>query len=245
MNGEEQHVMRPLTVAVAQPICVPKNLQVNASEHARMICQAGARLVVFPELSLTGYELDADPIALNDTSVAIIAGACRRAGAIALVGAPVAGRSGRVHIGTLLIGPGRVAVAYRKSYLGDDESARFVPGSGAVVLRISGWRVGLGICKDTGVDRHIADVAELGIDLYAAGLVLHAHELPVQEQRAANIARTCNSYVAFASFAGSTGGGYACTVGESSIWSKDGRAISRAGAEPGHIASVTLGTAEP
>ena len=184
----------PLTIAVAQPRCAAKNVRLNAVEHAATIRRINARLVVFPELSLTGYELDA-------------------AGA---------------------------EIAYRKSYLGGDEPQWFAPGNGAVVIDLDGWRVGLGICKDTGVDEHVADVAALGVDLYVAGLVHLPEELDVQEERAARIARACDSYVGFASFAGPTGGGYSSTAGVSSIWAADGTALARAGTEPGDAARRSL-----
>jgi len=54
---------RPVAIAVAQPTCRASDLAWNAIEHARLILTAKARLVVFPELSLTGYELNAEPVA--------------------------------------------------------------------------------------------------------------------------------------------------------------------------------------
>jgi predicted amidohydrolase len=53
----------PLRVAVAaQPPCVPYDVEANAATHAAAIRAARARVVVFPELSLTGYQLDAEAI---------------------------------------------------------------------------------------------------------------------------------------------------------------------------------------
>ena len=56
----------PLMVAVAQPPCVAHDVAANARAHASAIRAAGARVVLFPELSLTGYELDADPVVPGD-----------------------------------------------------------------------------------------------------------------------------------------------------------------------------------
>jgi predicted amidohydrolase len=230
----------PLTVAVAQPRCTPKEVRANALEHADAIRRAGARLVVFPELSLTGYELDAEPVALDDGVLAPIVEACAETGAVALVGAPVAGGNGSNQIATLHVDAGGARVVYRKQYLGGDEPDRFAAGDGPVAIDVDGWRVGLGICKDTGVAAHVADVAALGVDLYAAGLVHRPDELAEQEERAAGIARACDAYVAFASFAGATGGGYDRTAGDSSIWSPDGTRLVRTGTEPGEVGAATL-----
>ena len=226
----------PLTIAVVQPRCEPKDVRSNALEHAAAIRRAAARVVAFPELSLTGYELDAEPVSIDDGLLSPIVDSCAETGAVALVGAPVAGR----HIATLLVGAGGARIAYRKGYLGGDEPQWFAPGDGPVVIDVDGWRVGLGICKDTGVAEHVADMAALGVDVYVAGLVHLPEELDEQEERAARIARACDAYVAFASFAGPTGGGYGSTAGISSIWAPDGTALVRAGGEPGDLVRATL-----
>jgi predicted amidohydrolase len=78
-----------LTVAAVQPACAAKDVAANARTHADAIRAAGARLVVFPELSVTGYELDADPVSLE--ALDEIVAACSETDSIALVGAPIAG----------------------------------------------------------------------------------------------------------------------------------------------------------
>ena len=231
----------PLTVAAVQPACTPKDVRANALEHARAIREAGARLVVFPELSLTGYELDAAPVSPDDEALAPIREACAETGTIALVGAPVAGAEGELHIGVLGVSGEGAAVLYRKTYLGGDEPGRFSPGAGPAALDLDGWRIGLGVCKDTGVAEHIADTAALDVDVYAAGLVHLPEELEEQESRAVRIARACDAYVVLASFAGATGGGYDRTAGVSSVWTAAGEPIARAGTEPGGIARAILG----
>ena len=234
-------MLAPLSVAAAQPRCAAKDVQGNAAAHAELIRNARARIVVFPELSLTGYELDADPIALDDPALDVIVGACEETDSVALVGAPIRGPGFRRHIGVLQVDATGVTPAYRKCFLGGEETAHFVPGNGPVVIEVDGWRAGLGICKDTGVDQHISQTAALNIDVYFAGLVHEPNELEIQEQRAIQIAQACNSYVGFASFAGPTGGGFDQTAGVSSLCSPAGSPIARAGADPDDFAHATLG----
>jgi predicted amidohydrolase len=229
-----------LTIAAAQPRCVTKDVGSTAVEHASMIRTPEARLIVFPESSLTGYDLDVKPISPNDDVLTDIVEACADTESVELIGAPVAGGAGTVQICVLLVSPSGAKVAYRKSYLGGDEPTRFSPGNGPAALEIDGWRIGLGICKDTGVGQHIADTAALNIDLYVAGVVHLPNELAMQEERAVRIALACRAYVAFASFAGATGGGFDHTAGVSSIWTPDGIPIARAGVEPGDLARATL-----
>jgi predicted amidohydrolase len=231
----------PLTIAVAQPVCLPYDVAANAVIHAATIRSAGARVVVFPELSLTGYELDAPPITADDPRLAPIVEACAESGSWALVGAPVAGEAGKVHIAMLAIDGNGARVAYRKMWLGGSEAGRLSPGSEPVVLEVDGWRLGLAICKDTGVPQHAADTAALGIDAYVAGMLESADDAAVPEERALRIAADHHVWVAISSFAGSTGGGYAEAAGRSGIWTPDGAVAAQAGPETGAFARATLG----
>jgi predicted amidohydrolase len=200
---------------------------------------AGARVVVFPELSLTGYELDAAPVSPADPVLDPLVEACARAGCVAFAGAPVE-EGTRRFIATLRVDGDGATVAYRKSHLGGGEPARFSPGDGPAVAEVDGWRLGLGICKDTGVAEHTAAVAALGVDAYLAGLVHGADELAEQDTRGRRIAAACAAYVVFAGFAGPTGGGYDATAGHSTIWAADGSVLARAGAGPGELARARL-----
>jgi predicted amidohydrolase len=232
-------VRAPLRIAAAQPPCDAHDVAANAQVHAEAVRAAKARVVAFPELSLTGYELDAGALSPADAALRPIVEACAETGSIAFVGAPIE-EDGQRFIAALRIDGAGAAVAYRKSHLGGDEPARFTPGDGPTAVTVDGWRLGLGICRDTGVAAHTAGTAELGVDVYVAGLVHLAEELEEQDARGRRIAAACRSYVAFASFAGRTGGGYEATAGESTIWSPDGDVIARASDEPGDIARACL-----
>lgn len=232
----------PLRVAVAQPACVAYDVAANAVVHAETIRSAGARVVVFPELSLTGYELDAPAITAEDPRLAPIVSACADTHSVALAGAPVQGDAGRAHIAMLAFSEHGPRVAYRKLWLGTAEAERFCPGSRPAVLDVDGWRLGLAICKDTGVRQHAAETAVLGMHVYVAGSLESEDEAGLLEERAGRVAREYRVWVALASFAGSTGGGYAHAAGRSGIWSPSGVAVARAGVEPGAIARATLET---
>lgn len=232
--------MRPsLSVAVGQPVCLPLDVARNAVEHARLIRRAGARLVIFPELSLTGYHFDAAPLPLHDSALAPIVAACADADTIALAGAPVRAGDDR-YIAMLRIDAAGAAIVYRKSWLSSEEQTCFTPGGGPTSIDIDGWRVGLGICRDTGVRAHVEGVAALDIDLYVGSVLHHHHELDEQDARAGRINRICQASVAVASFAGSTGEGYAVTAGNSGIWDAQGQQLARANDQPGQVVSASL-----
>ncbi len=250
----------PLQLAVVQPPCVTGALAANAEAHALSVLAARARLVVFPELSLTGYDLEARAVALDEPALSAVVEACATMGTTALVGAPtgdrttVGARTGggttgdgttadgtdQLSIGILLIDADGVRVVYRKQHLGSEESRHFSPGLRPIVLEVDGWRVGLGVCRDTGISEHVDALADAGIDLYVAGLVDHPDDLAVQRARASRIATTCGAYVGFASFAGPTAGGYAQTAGRSAIFRRDGTVQAETSALPGGIARALL-----
>lgn len=230
----------PLTLAVAQPPCLAYDVEANAATHAATVRAAGARVVVFPELSLTGYELDAPAITAHDPRLAPLIAVCAETGSWALAGAPVPGEAGQSHIGMIAVTGSGASVVYHKMWLGTVEAERFSPGREPAVLDVDGWRLGLAICKDTGIPQHAADTAALGIDVYAAGVLESAEDAAVQEERARRVATAHHVWVAVASFAGSTGGGYSHAAGRSAIWGPGGRLITQAGLEPGAIARATL-----
>lgn len=241
MPPEGSPARAPLTVAAAQPVSISADLVGNALRHAEAVWAANARVVVFPELSLTGYEMDAPPMELADLEVLEpVRLACGDTGSVALVGAPVQDRDGLTYLCCLLVEGAGVQIAYRKMFLGADEAPHFTAGAQPEQLVVDGWRLGLGICKDTGVGAQITATAGLGMDAYVAGLVHHAGELAVQDERGRQIAQDHQIYVVFASFAGPTGEGYAETAGASTVWDRSGQVLARASARPGDLARAVL-----
>jgi predicted amidohydrolase len=216
----------PLALAVAQPTA-------DVESHAALVRRSGARVVVFPELSLTGYRYDAAPVAFD--SLSPIVAACGSANAIALVGAVVDGPS----IAVLRVDAAGVAVAYRKVFVAPPEQPHFKAGDGPVALEVDGWRIGVGICVDSCNAEHWEMTAALGIDVYAAGVLDTPDELSTQDERVA-LFRPAGVAVAFASYAGSTGEGYDVCAGMSRIWNADGEVIAHAGPNTNEVVTATL-----
>ncbi|MQY30170.1 nitrilase-related carbon-nitrogen hydrolase [Nocardia aurantia] len=225
----------PLRIAVAQPECVAHDVAANVRAHVAAVRAARARVVVFPELSLTGYELDADVVRPDDPRLLPLVAACADVGTVALAGAPVPGPA----IGVLVVDGTGVRVGYRKVYLADTEARRFRPGVPAV-LEVDGWRLGLAVCRDTRIAAHAARTAALGMDGYVAGVVHADHEAGLHVERAAQVAAAHGVWVAVAAFAGATGGGFDRTCGGSGLWSAGGAPLAVAGPEPNDLACFTF-----
>jgi predicted amidohydrolase len=176
----------------------------------------------------------------GDRAFEPIIDACRDAGSVALVGAPVHGEHGRSHIAVVVVDGRGASVAYRKLWLGSSEARRFTPGDGPARLDVDGWRLGLAVCKDTGIAQHALDTAALGIDAYVAGTLLFPHEAAELNARAQRIATAHSVYVAMASFAGPTGDGYGESAGGSGIWTPEGVLLDQAGTGIGEFARAAL-----
>ncbi len=111
-------------VAAATPVVHPADPKANADEHIRLIEQAaeqGVDLIVFPELSLSGYALD-DLLmqeALLDAveqQIDRIAEAAGSAGLVAVFGAPVAAGD-RLYNCALVVNGGELIGVVPKTYL--------------------------------------------------------------------------------------------------------------------------------
>ena len=225
-----------MRIAVAQPPVVAYDVAANATTHAGIVRAARARLVVFPELSLTGYNLDAAALTCDDPRLAPIVAACADTGAYALAGAPVADPCGREYIALLLIGGSGVTVAYRKIHLHPPEDQRFAPGDEHVVLELDGRRLGLAICRDASLPEHAAATVAAGAEIYVA-TTLNSAEDPRDERMAARA--TANGvHVALACGAGPDGPLLA--AGGSGFWRPDGTVIAQAGTAPGETVVTDL-----
>nr|BFE70799.1 carbon-nitrogen hydrolase family protein [Actinoplanes digitatis] len=225
-----------MRIAVAQPAVVPYDVAVNAAAHAGVVRAAGARLVVFPELSLTGYNLDAPPVACDDARLAPVVAACADTGAVALAGAPVVAADGRAYIAMLLVDAGGARVVYRKIHLHPPEDERFSPGPGHVVIELDGLRLGLAICRDASLAEHAAATVAAGAQAYIAS-TLNSPGDPRDERMHAR-ATTHRIPVVLSCGAGLDGP--LLGSGGSGLWRPDGTVIAQAGDAPGEVVVADL-----
>jgi predicted amidohydrolase len=169
--------MSTLTLAVAQSIAVPGNLVRSIRDHTRLALDAadrGARIVVFPELSLTGYDRRLTPhdaLTPTDPRLHPLQAIADAHELTIVVGAPVASARG-LHIGALSILPGRPAQTYLKQYLHQGEEVTFAPGEGGAPLCVGGHTVRIAICADITHPEHARAAADAGARLYVASCFL-------------------------------------------------------------------------
>ena len=240
----------PLRIAAAQAQAVAGDIPANAATAADMIDEAaaaGARVVVFAEKFLTGYEpglIRADPlrhaVQIDDPRLAPIAEACRTSATVAVVGAAVQDETGALRVSALVIGSdGAPVTRYDKQYLFKAEREIYRPGSTGRTLELDGWRLGLGICYDSGFPEHARAAALDGCHAYLVGALFsvgHGHH----ESRTWFPARALDNtvYTLLANHIGETGGWNTC--GASAVWAPDGRLLAEAGPDRRELVVVDL-----
>jgi predicted amidohydrolase len=144
---------------------------------AHRASEAGARLVVFPELFLRGYDLGEDVAGHAEhadgpaaAEVARIAAGSRIS---VLYGYPERAK-GRIYNSAQLIDrSGRSVANYRKTHLyGAWERRVFTPGDALVTAEIDGLRLGILICYDVEFPETVRALALAGVDLIAVPTAL-------------------------------------------------------------------------
>lgn len=238
-----------LRIAVAQFDAVPGDLKHNLDRHLSLVDRAagaGAAVVLFPELSVSGYcssllERDSRACAIEPESGQLdgLRSACATAGVAAVVGAPVAD-GGHVYLSAIAIGrSGETAAVYHKMYLDNAEQRWFARGDRPQTLSLDGWRLGLGICYDSSFPEHARGYALAGADGY---LVSGAFPRGRSDFRrtiyfpARSLENTV--YLAFSNYVGGHDGlDYG---GMSAIHGPDGRCLADAGSESEGLAVQDL-----
>ncbi|GAA2747733.1 carbon-nitrogen hydrolase family protein [Kitasatospora cinereorecta] len=231
---------RPLTIAVGQASSAPLDVPANAAAAAELVHRAadrGAELLLLPELFLSGYQLAgiaAEParytVTPDDPRLEPLLRACAATGTAAVLGAPVRdAATGSLHIAALAVDrAGRVAAEYRKQFATPNERATgFSPGTGGCTIALDGWRLGLGVCWDSGFPEHARAAALDGAHAYLVGALFGTGG--GRHQRATVFpARALDNtlYVALANHVGPAGPYTGC--GGSAVWGPDGRLLAEA-----------------
>lgn len=221
-----------MIAAAAQTASIRGDVTGNAARHLRFAGMAAARgvqLLVFPELSLTGYELDiaaSHPIHPDDLVLAPMRALSAQAGMTVVVGAPIRGEAGVLHIGLIALLPDGTASTYAKVHVHSSEAHVFACGAGGPDLDIGGMKAGLAICRDAAIPEHAAKAASRHVDLYAASVMIDVpgsgRKVPLLE----GYAREHGFAVLMANYSGVSGGDV--SAGGSTIWRPGGEIAARA-----------------
>lgn len=217
-----------MKLMVAQIRAIAGDVPANLVNHVAAVYRAvefGADLVLFPELSLTGYEpalakqLAApmndsrfDPLQMLSDSHAIVICA----------GMPLVVDTG-VEIGMLLFQPRSPRQTYSKQLLHADEFPYFVGGNGQTLLRKAGHTLAPAICFESLQAQHAEAAADLGADVYLASVAKSAAGVAKAYVHYPLIAKQHNMTVVMANCLGPSDTFIA--AGRSAVWNSQGEFV--------------------
>jgi predicted amidohydrolase len=215
----------------------------NVREHLRLAEIASkerADVLVFPELSLTGYEIElADGLAFSehDPRLGPLVDAASSFALTLVVGAPVRLES-RLHIGAFVVRPDRVVDLYTKRRLGafsasasrdgtvpPAERTAFQPGDQDPLVDVGETRAAIAVCADIGDPAHPRAAAARGATIYLASMFVIPSEFEADAARLAAYASEHSMAVVMANYGGPTGG--LASAGKSATWSEKGELLAQ------------------
>jgi predicted amidohydrolase len=219
-----------MKICVAQTRSVTGDIAANTSRHVQIIHEAialSADLVVFPELSITGYEpkLAKDlAVELGDRRFDVFQSISDASDITIGVGAPIQGQAG-ICISLVLFQPQQPRQLYSKMHLHADEEPFFVPGPPAAGLIGPDGKVALAICYELSVPEHAANAARNGAEIYLASVAKSIAGVAKASTRLGEIAQQYSMTALMVNCLGMADGDDC--PGKTSIWNPQGRLLSR------------------
>ena len=214
-----------MKICVAQTRPVKGDISSNIVQHKKLINLAvshNADMVIFPELSLTGYEPElAAALATNpdddrfddfqhmsDTHRIAIG-----------VGMPTKANKG-ICISMILFLPHEARKMYSKHYLHSDEKPFFVSGQNFASLKIKNTNIALAICYELSIPEHSGNAFKNGAEVYIASA---AKSKSGFEKAAKSLSEIAKKYSMTALMSNAVG---PCdnfiSVGQTGVWNKNG-----------------------
>ncbi len=219
-----------MKIAVAQARPIAGDIARNADGHQRLLALAvneGVDLVVFPELSLTGYEPAlAEELAMqpDDPRLERFQEVCDRKGISIGIGLPVRMAEGTT-ISLVFLQPGEIRKVYSKAYLHADEEPYFVAARTPLRLSQPCASVAPAICFELSVPAHADDAARRGADTYLASVAKTAEGVALAHDRLKQVARQHAMVVLMANAVGHADN--TVCAGGSAAWGRDGMLLGQ------------------
>ena len=221
-----------MKICLAQTTSFKGDIEKSFSQHLSKIHQAigqAADLIVFPELSITGYETKlAKSLAttVNDSIFDTFERIATRDEITICIGMPIQSVTGKdIYISMLIFQPHQERKCYSKQLLHTDEKPYFVEGSQPMIFTVKSKKIAPGICYETLQLRHLDEAIANKADIYLASVAksvigLDTADLYYQKIAAeytipvlmVNAVGPCDNFV---------------SAGQSAVWNEKGKLAGR------------------
>ena len=214
-----------MKICVAQTSPIKGDIQKNTEAHKSYINTAianGADVIIFPELSLTGYEPElAKDLATtqDDKRLDVFQEISDKNAVVIGVGLPTK-ENGNVHVSMIIFQPNKERITYSKQHLYPTEVSYFTPGQKQVFLNIGDSIVAPAICYELSIPEHSEMAHKNHANIYVASVLNSVNGVDGDILKLSNIAKKYRMTVFMANYVGESGG-YQC-AGKTSIWNSEG-----------------------
>lgn len=220
-----------MKIALAQIVSKKGDIRKNIAQHkrfAQIAAKRKANLLIFPELSITGYEptLAKDlAVEKNDPRFDDFQTLSNQYKIIIGVGVPIQQKVG-ISISMLLFHPTQPRQVYTKKYLHSDEKPFFVSGANDSVL-IKNTKIALAICYELSIKSHEKTAIGNGATLYLASVAKTEQGVKNAHQRLAGIAKAHRIPVLLVNSVGINDD--FISAGTSAVWNTEGEVLKKTG----------------
>ncbi|KAB2810065.1 carbon-nitrogen hydrolase family protein [Phaeocystidibacter luteus] len=221
-----------MKIALAQIQSEAGAVDANINKHMDYIgkaAESGCKLIVFPELSITGYEPSlAGELAftLPNSKLNVFQQASDQFNMNIAVGLPLKTSRG-VQISMVVYHQRKPSTIYSKRYLHDDELPFFVKGESQTVFKIGERKFAPAICYESTLHRHADEVALHAPDVYTASVAKPAGGVKKANLHYPEIAVKYGMVVLMANAVGPADN--FVNAGQSGVWTADGTLVASLG----------------
>lgn len=220
-----------MKIAAAQTKPTDGNIEANLATHfhlASLAADHGVKLIVFPELSLTGYQresamqlafIEKDPRLDKLKALAV------DKNIIIVAGAPIQIAT-KLHIGTFILQPDNTSSIYTKQFLHQGEEVFFTPNfEFNPTIQLEDELISLAICADITTPIHPANAGKSNTTLYIASLFYTPNGITEAFQQLSHYANLHAMHILMANY---TGQSYVYeAAGQSAFWNNKGHLVSQ------------------
>lgn len=220
-----------MIIASAQTSPIRENIEMNLQEHYELIELASknhADLIVFPEMSITGYEREkAQELAFTteDSRLKRLRKLSCDKQITVIAGAPIF-IDNELYIGAFILSPDNSILIYTKQFLHSGEEMYFKSSSKYdPIIELKGERISCAICADISNPEHAENAKNKGATLYVSGIFFTPNGISNAYDVLSNYARIHSMNVLMSNYGGQSWGFE--SGGMSGFWNKQGVLIGK------------------
>lgn len=233
-----------MKIAAAQIKPIDKNIEANIQNHLRMIelaAQQKVELILFPEMSLTGYErekADALSFTKNDVRLSVFIEQAKQHQIYIVVGAPIKMESD-LFIGLFIFSPSGITKIYTKQFLHEGEEVYFSASNKLnPLIERKSEKISLAICADISHPIHIENASKVNTTLYLASIFYTPNGINEAYTQLSTYAEKYNMNIVMANYVGSS---YSLeAAGQSAYWNTKGELVSQLDSEEENLLMVEI-----